>query len=138
MRKVFLLIFVMLAAITASAQDNFRIIDRNVTFSGPVFALCKSKEVTNKTAIKYGDGFTFYIKNDRVGNDNFISFWIETLDGNISEYNSWKDNDVHIKMLKTEKGNNVYIISDDTFKYLTAIGMEDGKYGIQLYTTLNE
>ena len=137
MKKIIVLLLLLSAVLTAGAQDGYRIIDRNVTFSGPLLAICKSKEISNKTAISYGDA-TFYIKNDRLNESNFVSFWIETADGHLHEYNSWKDNDVKIEMFKDDRGMNVYIIYDDTFRYLGAVEMDNGKYAIQLFTALRE
>ena len=138
MEKVLSLMLVMSAVLTASAQVDCITIDRDVTFSGPLFAICKGKELNKNTVTRYEDGVTFYIKNSRVAGSNYVSFWIETTDGRQREYNSWKDNDLHVSMCNTDKGTNAYVISDDTFKYLTAIEMDDGKYGVQLFTFLKK
>ena len=134
MKKVFLFIALMVT-ISTNAQNVFDI-DRDVTFSGSLLGFCKSKEVSKETATFYKDT-KWFIKNARVGSDNYVSFWIETNNGRQSEYNSWKGHNVVVTIHQSD-GRTHYFVSDDTFRYLTAVETDDGIYGIQLFTTLKE
>ena len=135
MKRLSFLMLMLIVVLSASAQEVIKAIDRDVTFTGQLYVLCKSKEITQKTAYSYGEDAKWYIKNDRIGDNNYISFWIEDSEGKKYEYNSWKEHGVTI-LLHIDKNRIAYEISDDTFRYLLAAQIEDGRHGIQLYTFL--
>lgn len=134
MRKVLLFIALLSAVLTAGAKGDVKVINRDCTLSGGIFALCKAAKVSPQDAIVYNAGAKWYIENHRINNDNYISFWVEEDESAKKEYNYWKKNDVAVYIVTSENGKKSYAIRDDMFSYLTIIEIQENVFLIQLYT----
>ena len=133
MKKSIAIIALLLAVLTASAQDSKRIIvDRNMTLSGALYAITKEDSMTPKNFQVANDGVKWYIKNANIGGQNFVTFWIETPSGSTLEYNSWSEHGVAVHIIQDGDKTN-YVIKDDTFSYLRMVEFE-GKHAVHLYT----
>ena len=135
MKKVLFLFMMCMAVISAYSQNKHVVIDRNCKLSGQAFAILKTEKVSPQDAQFLSDGSQWYIDNKRIGNKNYVSFWIETPNGKKKEYNSWNDHGVTVYILNGDEGTKSYTVSDDTFCYLVIIEIEKGKYLIQLHTS---
>ena len=135
MKKVFSLMLVVVLALSAYAKKgDVTEINRDCTLSGGVFALCKSETVSQKDAIMVPEGSKWFIENKRIGKNNYVSFWIETPEGEKKELNYWKEHEVAAYIIKNDNGTTAYAIRDDMFSYLTMIEVKKGVYIIQLFT----
>lgn len=135
MKKIIVLLVLMLAVLTASAQDTKRIIvDRNMTLSGTLYAFTKDEQVKDENFQIANEGVKWYIKNMAAGGQNFVTFWIETPSGSTLEYNSWKEHGVAVYIIKDKDKTN-YVIKDDTFSYLRMVEI-NGKHAVQLCTLM--
>ena len=130
MKKLKLIATMLLAVITSGAQEK-RIIDRDLTFNGPLTTLSRAENPSDENAIFFDEGYEWYLQNKRIGKNNYVSFWIQAPDGSKKEFNSWKDHDVSILVKKTEDNKIIYAVFDDTYLYLTIL-----KYGSIYYAHL--
>ena len=130
MKKALSLTIMLLMAITMSAQK--RIVDRNLIFNGKLLAYSKAEIPNEDNAITCEYGTEWYIENNRIGRDNYISFWIQTPDGRRTEYQNWHGNKACI-MTNKEDGKKFYFVFDDTYMYLSMTEWRDG-YILHLYT----
>ncbi|MBQ4388005.1 MAG: hypothetical protein II822_10440 [Prevotella sp.] len=135
MKKSIAIITMLLVFLIARAQDQKRIVvDRNVTLSGPLYAITLEKDPKNLSVMK--DGVKWYLENKNIGHKNFITFWITTPDGTESEYHSWHEHGVAIIVLR-EDGKTNYVVKDDTFSYVRIVEV-DGKNAVHLHTLMLE
>ena len=130
MKKIISMTFMLLMAFAVSAQK--RVIDRNLVFNGPLLAYTKAETPSKENLIRCAEGTEWYLENQRVGENNHVSFWIQTPDGRKTENRYWHGNDVAILMNK-EDGKKYYFVYDDTFIYVDLAEWENG-YLLQLYT----
>jgi hypothetical protein len=137
MKKVLMTMMMALAAMTATA-GGFRI-DRNCTLSGNLFAVIKGDDIKPENAISYGEKAKWFIENHRIGEENYISFWIDKGDGMKCELQTWKENGAVVTLILNDEDKSQspnYTISDDMFNYLVMIQVEPKLYLIQLHTEL--
>lgn len=132
MKKLFLLMM-MLMPLCVSAQEGIYLF-RNVTFSGNIIALLKSYTPTDGDKTTYPSGTKWYLKNVVIGNDNYVSFWIETPDGRKHEYNTWNGHSVAIIDVKLDGFKN-YIVEDDMYSYLSISQVKNDFYILTLCTS---
>lgn len=133
MKKVIVLIMMMLATLSVSAQEGYYL-SRNVTFSGKIVALLKTYTPQEGDKIYFPSGSMWYLKNVVLGNENHISFWIETTDGRKHEYNTWSGYNVAIIDVKLDGFKN-YIVEDDMYSYLSLSQIKDDFYVLTLCTS---
>lgn len=117
MNKLLLSIVMMMCALNTSAQEG-KYLSRNITFSGKVIALLKTYTPQENDKITFPSGTMWYLKNVVIGNENHVSFWIETPDGIKHEYNTWDGHGVSIIDVKLD-GNKNYLVEDDAYNYLS-------------------
>ena len=133
MKRVLLMMLIMSAVLTASAQEGIYL-SRNVTLSGKIVALTKTytpREIDKKL---FPEGTMWYLNNVVIGNENHISFWIETPDGRIHEYNTWSGHNIAIIDVKLDGLKN-YIVEDDMYSYFSTSQIKNDFYILTLCTS---
>lgn len=133
MKKVIVLIMMMLATLSVSAQEGYYL-SRNVTFSGKIVAFLKTYTPKESDKITFPDGTMWYLQNVVLGNENHVSFWIETPDGRKREYNTWDGHRVAIIDVKLDGFKN-YIVEDGMYSYLSVSQIKDDLYILTLCTS---
>jgi hypothetical protein len=135
MKKLLFITTMLLMAIVTSAQE-MRAVDRNLTLNGSLIAYFKAEKPTEKNIIPCEEGTEWYLQNQRIGENNHITFWIQTSDGRRIENQYWHGNGVAIVLIKDE-GNNYYHVFDNDFYYLKIAVWED-THTLQLFTRIRE
>lgn len=133
MKRVLLMMLIMSAVLTASAQEGIYL-SRNVTLRGKIVALTKTytpREIDKKL---FPEGTMWYLNNVVIGNENHISFWIETPDGRIHEYNTWRGHNIAIIDVKLDGLKN-YIVEDDMYSYFSTSQIKNDFYILTLCTS---
>ena len=133
MRKVLFMMLMLSAVLTARSQDGIYL-SRNITFSGKIVTLTKTYTPQEGDKIYFQSGSMWYLKNVVLGNENHISFWIETPDGRKHEYNTWSGYNVAIIDVKLDGFKN-YIVEDDMYSYLSLSQIKDDFYILTLCTS---
>lgn len=133
MKKLLLFVAVMLASLNVSAQEG-KYLFRNLTFSGKIIALLKTYTPQEEDKIYFPQGTIWYLKNVVLGDENYISFWIETPDGRKHEYNIWNGHGVAVIDVNID-GNKNYLVEDDLYNYLSISQIKDDYYIMTLCTT---
>lgn len=128
--KRLLFFFLMCLPMMAGAQT--RAVDRNCTLIGEAFAICKTDSL-ERDAVPCEKGTKWFITNNRIGDDNYVSFYIETPDGRKKEFNHWEKHDVCVYIIKREDGKKHYVVCDDIFNYLMLVQSGE-KHLVQLLT----
>ena len=131
MKKVLSIAIMLLMVISVSAQK--RVIDRNLTLNGPLEAYTKSEKVTGENIIKCEKGTEWYLENKRIGEENHVTFWIQTPDGNKHEMQYWHGHETEIMMMN-EDGTKFFYVYDDTFIYVGLTQIKGGGYILRLCT----
>lgn len=135
MKKLLFITTMLLMAIVTSAQE-MRAVDRNLTLNGPLIAYFKAEKPTEKNIIPCEEGTEWYLQNQRIGENNHITFWIQTPEGRRIENQYWHGNGVAIVLIKDE-GKNYYHVFDNDFYYLKIAVLED-THTLQLFTRIRE
>lgn len=134
--KKLLLLTMMIAAMTATAQetnDSIQNIEMNRTFSvGGKAIMCLRSNEAGKRDLK---PLTWTLKNDRVGDKNFVVLDVKNEKTGTKEvHQSWSDG-VFVRM-KTEKGKPIiYEVYDDMFSHLRIVDVKLGNI-IMFYSVL--
>ena len=117
----------MMVAMTATAQetnDSIQTIEMNRTFSvGGKAIMCLRSNQAEKRDLK---PLTWTLKNDRVGDKNFVVLDVKNKKTGTREvHQSWSDG-VFVRM-KTEKGKPIiYEVYDDMFSHLRIVDVKLG------------
>lgn len=125
--KKLLLLTMMMVAMTATAQetnDSIQTIEMNRTFSvGGKAIMCLRSNQAEKRDLK---PLTWTLKNDRVGDKNFVVLDVKNKKTGTREvHQSWSDG-VFVRM-KTEKGKPIiYEVYDDMFSHLRIVDVKLG------------
>lgn len=132
MKKILLLLALMVAMV-ASAQDDHKVITKNVKFSGQIEFVTKSKKIQGNPIWKFPEGTMWYLSNTTDGKNNYVDFYIETPDGMHREVMTWGKNEVSV-IVMDPKTKPVYVVMDEEYSYLTILPVKDEKYLIQIVT----
>lgn len=130
MKQLIFTLALLMVGMTASAQ---KIIDRNMTLSGDVAGLFKKAKPVESDLITYESGTMWYLRNDVIGKDNYIRFWIETPDGRNNEICTWHEHGVVIIDV-SDKEKKCYFVLDDDYQYAVVVEVQPEQYVIKLHT----
>ena len=120
MRKLFFLLLVITASLTAVAQDSTKveleIIDMNRTFSvGGKAIMCLRSNTAEKRNVK---PLEWTLKNDRIGETNIVVLDVKNTNTNETvAHQSWSEG-VMVRMKRKDKKPVMYEVYDDMFSHL--------------------
>lgn len=140
MKKLFTIAIMLLAGLTANAQeknDSIRDIDMNRTFNaGGKALMCLRSANAEKRDLK---PLTWTLENNRIGDQNIVLLKVvNAKTGETEAMQTWNGN-VNIAMRVNEKDKTKsYFILDDTFYHLRILDIGQGVSVILLYSDLKD